>query len=235
MNQGMNMRLTWPKRFKRIVFSILINHLFLLNSKSRVTRLSAQFVFNMHTKYPNAKLFYTREQLWKSFGNSLKNTRWLGFEFGVASGDATKTFLKMPYIKNCLGWHGFDTFLGLPSEWGDLPKGAFSTGGIPPKIKSNLITWHIGSIENTSQVINSIQKLDLNFVLIFDFDLYSATKEAWDVISNYLKPGDIIYFDEAFEADEAQLIFEIYEANVIPLSVIGYTTMGIAFQVLDLS
>ena len=135
----MTMRLTWQKRLKRILFSILIKRLFLEGGKSRVTRLSAEFVFRMHAKYPSAELFHSREKLWNTFGKHLTQQQWIGFEFGVASGDATKAFLKMSYTEKCLGWHGFDTFMGLPSEWGDLPKGAFSTNGVPPQIKNDLL------------------------------------------------------------------------------------------------
>ena len=112
-----------------------------------------------------------------------------------------------------------------------MPKGAFSTNGIPPQIKNELIQWHVGRIESTCKEISKLKNLDKNFLILFDFDLYSATKAAWDVIANYLKPGDIIYFDEAYEADENQMIEEILAKGDFSLEVIGYTTMGIAFRV----
>ena len=227
----MTMRLTLQKRVKRFLFSLLVSRLFLKGSRSRVTRLSAEFVFRMNANYPTANLYHSREKLWRSFDHDLSNDEWVGFEFGVASGDSTRVFLKMPYIKKCVGWHGFDTFFGLPNEWGDLPKGAFSTNGIPPQIKNELIQWHVGRIESTCQEISKLKNLDRNFLIIFDFDLYSATKAAWDVISNYLKPGDIIYFDEAYESDENQIIEEILTKGDFSLEAIGYTTMGIAFRV----
>jgi len=227
----MEMRLTWDKRLKRVIFSHLIERLFLQGSKSRVTRLSAQFVFSTHENQPDVKLFHSREQLWKSFGQTLGESEWIGFEFGVASGDATKMFMKMPYAVNCRGWHGFDTFLGLPDAWGDLPKGAFSTGGHPPLIKNPIVKWHVGLIQETCIKINSLNFLDKKFIVVFDFDLYSASKPAWDVISKFLKAGDVIYFDEAYEADEAKLINEILETD-LNLEVLGYTTMGIAYKVI---
>ena len=231
MSDVISLRLTLHKRIKRIFFSLLISRLFLLGKKSRVTRLSAEFVFRMQDLYPTAKIFHSREKLWRTFGGHLGTNKWVGFEFGVAYGDLTKTFLKMPYIGSCVEWHGFDTFFGLPNEWGDLPKGAFSTNGKPPKLKSKLIKWHIGRIESTCEEISKLQNLNKNFVVIFDFDLYSASKVAWDAIVNYLKPGDIIYFDEAYESDENRLIEEILLNQTVFLEVIGYTTMGIAFEV----
>lgn len=231
MGQRMEMRLTWQKRLKRIIFSRLIERLFLQDKKSRVTRLSAKFVFSTHENYPLAKLYHSRERLWDSFGEHLGESEWVGFEFGVASGDATRTFMRMPYAGNCLQWNGFDTFRGLPSAWGDLPEGAFSTDGYPPSIQSSIIKWHVGLIEDTCMEINLLNFLNKNFIIIFDFDLYSASKAAWDIVSKFLKVGDIIYFDEAYEEDEARLIHEIFESR-LTLEILGYTTMGIAYKVI---
>ena len=231
VTEKMTMRLSLLKRIKRMVFTLILRELFLGGRKSRVTRLSAKFVFKIFESYPEAKLYRSREQLWKTFKNHLQNSEWVGFEFGVASGDATRTFLKMSYINNCLQWNGFDTFLGLPTAWGDLPQGAFSTNGRPPEIDNPIVKWHIGLIENTCLQINSLDYLDKNFVVIFDFDLYSATKSAWDQISKFLKPGDIIYFDEAYEADEERIINEIQLSN-LQLEILGYTVMGIAYKII---
>ncbi len=230
MSGKMEMRLTRGKRLKRIIFSRIVEKLFLQGTKSRVTRLSAKFVFSTHEKHHDARLFHSREHLWKSFGNTLGDSEWVGFEFGVASGDATRTFTKMPYAVNCLQWNGFDTFLGLPDAWGDLPRGAFSTGGHPPLIQNANVKWHIGLIQETCADINSLSFLDKKFIVVFDFDLYSATKAAWDAISKFLKAGDIIYFDEAYEADEARMINEIIDTG-IKLEILGYTTMGIAYKI----
>ena len=230
MPDKLEMSLTWGKRLKRIIFSRLIEKLFLQGTRSRVTRLSAKFIFSTYEKHPNARLFHSREHLWESFGDTLGKSEWIGFEFGVASGDATRTFMKMPYSANCLQWNGFDTFLGLPDAWGDLPMGAFSTGGNPPLIQNANVKWHIGLIQETCVGIDSLSFLDKKFIVVFDFDLYSATKAAWDVISKYLKVGDIIYFDEAYESDEARMIHEISETN-LRLEILGYTTMGIAYKV----
>jgi hypothetical protein len=231
VSDKMAMRLTWGKRLKRILYSRLMERLFLQGTKSRVTRLSAKFIFSTYENYPGVRLFHSREQLWKSFGGTLGDSDWVGFEFGVASGDATKTFMKMSYSRNCLQWNGFDTFYGLPIAWGDLPQGAFSTNGKTPKVKNSIVNWHIGLIEDTCSIIPKLENLDKNFIIIFDFDLYSATKTAWDEISKFLKHGDIIYFDEAYEADEKRIIDEIQKTS-LELKILGFTAMGIAFQVI---
>ena len=234
MNQNaekLELRLTLKKRLRRVLFSLFIQKIFLSGSKARVTRLSAQFVFKTHEEFPEAKFFHSREKLWSSFAGTIGDKPWIGFEFGVASGDATKTFLKMPYAVNCLQWNGFDTFFGLPNAWGDLSAGAFSTNGVPPKIENQIVNWHVGLIEKTCTNIQTLNLLDQRFIVIFDFDLYSATKSAWTAIEPHLKSGDILYFDEAYESDESQIIEEIIASKKLYFRVLGYTTMGIAFVI----
>jgi len=100
LSQKNELRLTRTKRLKRIIFSLLIQKLFMDSKKSRVTRLSAKFIFLVHETYPEAKFYHSREQLWKSFGKTIGESEWVGFEFGVASGDATRVFMNMPYAKH---------------------------------------------------------------------------------------------------------------------------------------
>ncbi len=222
-------RLTRLKQTKRLIYSFFIDFVFLRNKRSRTTQLSAEFVFEINRKYPEAKFFYTREALWKSFAPQLSGTSWRGFEFGVASGESTKKLLKMSYSKTCESWHAFDTFTGLPKAWGELPIGAFSNGGNPPNIKDDRITWHKGRIEETFKSISEVNTNNLRLLVIFDFDLYDASKIAWDEIAKSLKSGDVVYFDEAYEYDEARLISEILNSQFFELGVLGYTSMGIAF------
>lgn len=226
------LRLTKSKRLKRYFFSLLIDVIFLRNKRARVTQLSAEFAFEMKNKYPEARFFYTREGLWKSFSTHLNEVGWIGFEFGVASGDSTKKILRMPFSKTCESWNGFDTFTGLPEAWGDLPIGAFSTGGITPSLKDSRVKWHKGLIEETYGKISEVVNPQARLLVIFDFDIYSATKVAWDEISKFLKSGDVIYFDEAYEFDESQIILEIFTSSKFEFSILGYTSMGVAFTII---
>lgn len=225
------LRLTKSKQLKRVIFSLFIDFVFLRNKRARVTQLSAQFAFEMKKRYPDARFFYTREGLWKSFAPHLNEVGWIGFEFGVASGDSTKKILSMPFSKTCESWNGFDTFTGLPEAWGDLPLGAFSTGGKTPNIKDSRVKWHKGLIEETYGMISEVVNPQTRLLVIFDFDIYSATSIAWNEISKSLKSGDVIYFDEAYEFDESQIILEIFASSNFQFSILGYTSMGIAFTI----
>lgn len=234
-SESLRMRLTWRKRLRRSVFSHLLGRLIVQNSKSKTIIDSIRFVLDQASVYPKIPYYYSREYLWAAVAKNYLGEDWVGIEFGVASGDSTKNIAKLPQFRSCLAWHGFDTFYGLPNAWGDLPKGAFSTGGRPPKINDTRFSWHIGQISDT---VGDLEKIDLNqkrkFVL-FDFDLYEPTKIAWTKLEGFLQQGDIIYFDEAYEADESKIIQEIHQIGRISLRPIGFTIMASCFQVVESS
>ena len=54
-------------------------------------------------------------------------------EFGVASGESFKWFLQQNKNPGS-NFYGFDTFDGLPEDWGPYKKGAFSTHNTLPEI-----------------------------------------------------------------------------------------------------
>src|SRR4051812_11850455 len=60
--------------------------------------------------------YATRAQLWRAASGLLQTGKVTVLEFGVAAGDATRTWLSL--LPNPeLSWHGFDTFTGLPTPW----------------------------------------------------------------------------------------------------------------------
>lgn len=232
---SLRMRLTWRKKFRRSIFSILLDKLIVQNSKSRTIADSIRFVLDQSVTDPKIPFFHSREKLWAGVAKDHFTEEWVGIEFGVASGDSTKSIAKLPQFRLCSAWHGFDTFLGLPNAWGDLPEGAFSTGGVPPRIDDGRYSWHIGDIADT---INDLDDYDLErkkkFVL-FDFDLYEPSRIAWEKLFDFLQSGDIVYFDEAYETDESRLIKEIRQSDGTLLTPIGFTIMASCFLVQKIS
>ena len=128
------------------------------------------------------------------------------FEFGVASGTATKWWANknLPFSE----WHGFDTFTGLPSPWirggvEVMEAGVFdqtnSKSEYPIVDASYPLKWHKGLISET--LINAKFPIpsDRQVIIFIDVDLYEPTKEVLLYFSRYLKSGDLIYFDEGFD------------------------------------
>jgi hypothetical protein len=164
----------------------------------------------------SAKWYPTRERLWRAASSPLQRGRATVLEFGVASGDATRSWLSM--LRNPeLQWHGFDTFTGLPEPWVRAgvqfaDAGTFDIGGVPPNITDPRVTWHVGRIEQTLPVAD----LDLGAPLcvLFDLDLYAPSAFALEWLTCHFKRGDLLYFDEAYDPwHERRLLDEFLDAG----------------------
>jgi hypothetical protein len=116
-------------------------------------------------------------------------------EFGVASGASFRWFLQQN--KNPLSrFNGFDTFSGLPEDWGPYKKGSFSTGNKEPEISDSRGEFHQGLFQQTlPQFLKNFDNTKRTVVMM-DADLYSATLYVLSTISPFLKKGDLIFFDQ---------------------------------------
>ena len=159
-------------------------------------------------------LFAHRERLWQSMLPGLASKGPLTvLEFGVAWGYATKWWLsRLP--DPGIAWHGFDTFTGLPTQWDRAgltvaATGAFSAGGSTPPIDDPRVSWHVGDVADSIKGIDWQQLRARPLFLLFDFDLYSPTAIALEAVAPHLRIGDVLYFDEAFDAwNERKVIDE---------------------------
>jgi O-methyltransferase len=127
--------------------------------------------------------------------NYLKDHEIVYLEFGVAGADSFRWWLKNHVNQNSK-FYGFDTFTGLPEDWGPFKKGTFAQHEIP-KIDDSRGAFLQGLFQQT--LIPFIEKNNLNekrLVIHLDADLYSATLFVLSQLYSKLKPGDIILFDE---------------------------------------
>ena len=173
----------------------------------------------------------TRELLWKKISKHLKNSEVTVFEFGVAYGYATNWWLST-FPNQQFNWNGFDRFTGLPRPWRDLPAGYFGANGLAPEIKDTRVTWHIGNVEETLQKVDLKSTLMHQALILFDFDIYEPSSFAWNSIKNYLKVGDILYFDEGFDKDERMLINQEV-LKFCEVKLIGSTPLALAVAISD--
>jgi O-methyltransferase len=116
-------------------------------------------------------------------------------EFGVATGHSFNWFMTQNSNADSR-FYGFDTFDGLPEDWGPFKKGSFSNNNALPTIKDNRGKFFKGLFQQT--VPTFLKELDngRRNVLMMDADLWSATLYALTMLAPYLKKGDIIFFDE---------------------------------------
>lgn len=164
--------------------------------------------------------FGRREKLWGQLAQRLDpNRRLFVLEYGVAWGYATNWWLSRLSGRDVV-WHGFDRFTGNPGAFRAFGKGAFDAGGKPPAIRDERVQWHVGDVRDTLGAIDLAAARDAQWLVLFDLGFYEPTAFAWEVINPYLRPGDVIYLDEAGLPGEQRVLDEM----ILPS--IGYETVG---------
>ena len=132
---------------------------------------------------------------------SESNHEGLFLELGVYYGSSLSVIADA--TKNTV--HGFDSFEGLPESWfvgdekGPLatePSGAYTTRGVLPNTPDNA-ELHVGWFENSLPTFVADHDGSISFMNI-DCDIYSSTKTIFDCLSDRIREGTIIVFDEYF-------------------------------------
>lgn len=116
-------------------------------------------------------------------------------EFGVAAGYSFTWWMTQNTHPESR-FYGFDTFDGLPEDWGPFKKGTFSTNNQLPVLKDDRGKFLQGLFQQTLPLFLKSFNNNRRMVLMMDADLFSATLYTLSSLSPYLKPGDIILFDE---------------------------------------
>lgn len=120
----------------------------------------------------------TREQLWDEVVASAGPDRPHVFlEFGVWQGYSMRHFARALAHPDSR-FYGFDSFEGLPTDWGTMPKGTFTTGGAVPAIDDARVEFVAGWFQNTvdAALDRALAPAAPRSVIVhFDADLYSST------------------------------------------------------------
>lgn len=117
------------------------------------------------------------------------------FEFGVAKGQSFKWWVNRMYNSESR-FYGFDTFTGLPEDWGTFKAGAMSSGNKKPEIDDSRVSFYQGLFQQTLLPFLENYNVKNRKVIHLDADLYSSTLFIMTIMYPYLKPGDILFFDE---------------------------------------
>lgn len=119
-------------------------------------------------------------------------------EFGVASGSSFKWWLANNSNASS-NFFGFDTFEGLPEDWGGFYKKGDMMSAIP-EVNDTRASFYKGLFQDTltefiSKNNSKISDADVRAIHC-DADLYTATIFVLSQMYPFLKKGDIILFDE---------------------------------------
>ena len=116
-------------------------------------------------------------------------------EFGVSRGTTFKWWLEANKHKDSR-FYGFDTFEGLPEDWGFFKKGDMFASVL--ETKDPRAEFIKGLFQET--LFEFLETHNLNDgkkkVLHLDADLFSSTLFVLSSIAKYLNEGDILMFDE---------------------------------------
>jgi O-methyltransferase len=116
-------------------------------------------------------------------------------EFGVATGVSFRWWAEN--LKNEKSrFFGFDTFTGLPEEWGSFKKGDMDNKNEIPVIDDQRCSFYQGLFQQTLPLFLKTYSGGQQKIIHMDADLYSSTLFVLTSISPFIRKGDIIIFDE---------------------------------------
>ncbi|MEP6585039.1 MAG: class I SAM-dependent methyltransferase [Ginsengibacter sp.] len=142
-------------------------------------------------------------------------------EFGVADGHSFRWFAEKN-VNPQSRFYGFDTFTGLPEDFGQYKKGQFNTNNKVPEIEDARVNFYQGLFQQTIPGFLPQLNNDAKNVIMLDADLYSATLYALTSIAPFLKKDDIIFFDEfAVPTHEFKAFDDFLQAYPVTLKLIA--------------
>ena len=142
-------------------------------------------------------------------------------EFGVCQAHSFRW-----WISNCKNennnFFGFDTFEGLPENWGAFSKGDMKAN--IPQVNDSRTAFHKGLFQETLPLF--IQSTNFNSnkrkVIHMDADLFSSTLYVLTSLAPHLRKGDINIFDEFNVPNHEFLAYKIFtESFYINMRLIG--------------
>lgn len=116
-------------------------------------------------------------------------------EFGVADGLSFKWWMSAN-THPASSFYGFDTFTGLPENFGPYKKGTFNMGNKIPAVNDARGEFYQGLFQQTLPAFLKSFDNSKKLIVMLDADLYTATLFTLTSLAPFLKKDDIIFFDE---------------------------------------
>lgn len=143
------------------------------------------------------------------------------YEFGVASGKSFRWW--MDNLKNDNSkFYGFDTFEGLPEDWGFYQKGDMSSN--IPILEDKRAEFIKGLFQDTLFGFIKEGKVEISHrkIIHMDADIFSSTLFCLTSLAPYLRSGDLIFFDEFNVPNHEFFAYKIFSNSFyIDLKLIG--------------
>lgn len=202
------------------LFSGLFLNLFYLTKFSFWANKNRKITFN---DFPSKWSYKKRYSLykWVMDKEHLTDVAINYMEFGVAQGFSFRWFLDQnTHLES--RFYGFDTFTGLPEDWGHFKKGGFDNNNEVPEINDPRGRFYQGLFQQTVPGFLPVLNNSRRNIFMMDADLYSATIYVLTAIAPFLKKGDIIFFDEfAVPTHEFKAYYEFVQSYYFDLELIA--------------
>ncbi|HEX9974715.1 MAG TPA: class I SAM-dependent methyltransferase, partial [bacterium] len=219
-----------------VVFEPLANFFLLLCYLSRLSRWLNQAEKPKYNDFYSRKHNYDkRYELYQYVVESEKLDEIYYMEFGVSQGHSFKWWVEQIKNKNSK-FVGFDTFVGLPENWGIFEKSVMSVDGEFPQINDNRCEFVTGLFQNTLPDFLKRYNSQMRKVIHLDADIYSATLFVLTTVAPFLKKDDILFFDEfTVPLHEFKAYLDFINSYYIKTEIIGAVNsyFQIAFKITD--
>lgn len=142
-------------------------------------------------------------------------------EYGVSTGLSLQWWVD--HTKHAdTRYYGFDTFEGLPEDFGFYVKGSLAS--LIPDITDTRVKFYKGLFQDTQPIF--IKEINLEHdcrkIIHLDADLFTSTLYALTSLAPYLKKGDVLMFDEFSVPNHEFLAFKIFcESYYIKTRLLG--------------
>ena len=179
-----------------VLFSWLTGSLQQLTWMTRLSKWANTYKGIAFNDFPSRWDYNKRFDLYKHvIEKEVLNLEINYLEFGVADGHSFNWWMDAnTHPASC--FYGFDTFTGLPEDFGLFKKGAFGRGNKVPEIKDRRGQFYQGLFQQTLPGFLKSFDNSKKLIVLLDADLYTATLFALTTLAPFLKKDDIIFFDE---------------------------------------
>jgi len=190
-------------------FSALLLNLAYMSKVSKWISKNRNVAFN---DFYSPKWDYNkRYKLYEHIFNTKKLDQSICYlEFGVSGGHSFDWWVKANNHPDSL-FAGFDTFEGLPEDWGGFRQGAMTAA--VPQMNDDRVSFYKGLFQDT--LPGFVKGLDPSRkkVILMDADLFSSTLYVLTMMAPYLRKGDIILFDQFNVPMHEFLAFKLFTSS----------------------
>jgi hypothetical protein len=164
---------------------------------------TAAILWPRHSEFVNRLQWRSRASRWFQDHGDLPtfSHRFIGeeqidyLEFGVFQGESMAEWLRLDNHPQSR-FFGFDSFEGLPEDWGLMKKGFFDVKGAVPGINDPRVQFVKGWFQNSLPEFLKSYTPQPRLIVHNDSDLYASTLYTLAKLDSSLAAGSVLIFDE---------------------------------------